>query len=317
MEADVTSVVTRPVTGDDAKLGDAFDLLATVVGELESQRRSVRAAGVKAAMLRRSDGTFNEASLGFPRFKQFLEAAEGAERVKLRQAFRGPDVEVVSVSQPDDAQPANPAERPQVSAPNRIRSDLWDAFTRWDKGFSRFWDRQTGRAHRIPVAPAPSELGEIAELRQLLRSDPNRFVEIEFIPTETTIQWATECAAEVSSEAARGALLRALDEELPIKAFTATVRRLGLFRAWHDFHLVQVLHVLRQWAREHGISEAELDSPMRAPDRTREVEDQRSPDPLGETALRTLMHGLIDEMTVPELLSLAVPLRLVNGRLVR
>lgn len=62
--------------------GDRYDLLRSAVLALESQNMEVRASRVKSQMLV-MDPAFNETSYGFQQFKQYLEAAEKDQVLKL------------------------------------------------------------------------------------------------------------------------------------------------------------------------------------------------------------------------------------------
>lgn len=64
----------------------AFGLLAAIVAEYEAAGRPAYGAPVKVALQRRSNGWFDEAKLGFSRFKGFLEAARDAGVVDFEES---------------------------------------------------------------------------------------------------------------------------------------------------------------------------------------------------------------------------------------
>jgi hypothetical protein len=282
----------------------AFEALVEVSARLVRDGREPRAAAVKVA-LQRHFGDFSEGKLGFPNFRSFLKGAEDAGRIQLRPAPVGPDVDVVPIGV-DLPHPPHPA--------NRLRRDVWDAFTRWDEGFVRFWSRDHGRAYRIPDRSTSTEDAEQARLRQEFVAGTDRLVAIPHIPVEVLVGWAREFANNLPPDPTRTALLAALEQELPVHNFTQLVRRLGLGPRWHDVHVAHVRQLVEKWASENDIQV----------DFTRDVDAQPT-DRRGEAArlartldagtsereLRRRVHEFVDEMTLPELLGLSIPLRLV------
>ena len=72
--------------------------------------------------------------------------------------------------------------------------------------------------------------------------------------------------AEGQEPPAAGELLASLESELPVRDFTAAVRRLGVAPAWHQAHLQSVQQVVTDWATRHGI---ELDLSIEPPSEVR------------------------------------------------
>lgn len=284
-------------------LDTAFADLCRVATRLAHGGRPPRSAAVKAALLLHTDPPFDETRLGFDKFRAFLKAAEAAGHVEIRAAAVGPDVDVVPPG----------VEIPEVDAADaRMRSDVWDAFTRWDKGFVRFWDRERGRAHRIEEPPRSSEVPALAQLRHALAEDPDRFVPIENVPVQAVVEWATEFASNQESTASKE-LLTALGSKLPIRDFTDGVRRLGLVRAWHRAHLAHVTQVVTEWASTYEIDlDLSVQPPTAVKVNTAGREASASEPTTPENLLRKRLHGWIDGMTLPEMLSIPVPVRLLD-----
>lgn len=294
------SIVPTVASVDD--VDRVFDTLVSIATEFAGQGRSLRAANIKTALQLRTDPPFDEERYGFANFRAFLRAAAAAGRVDLRPAPVGPDVDVV----PKGLGLSTP---PTVGG--RLRRDIWDAFTRWDEGYERFWDRQEQRAFRIPIVAAPGEADDVADLRASRRSDPARFVVIENIPFATVVAWAREFTESLPPSASRAALLRALEDDLPVRNFTQLVRSLGLGPRWHDAHATKVREVVRVWAARNDLT---VDLDLEAGPPAAEVATAQPPHEPGnllpEPELRRRVHELVDQMTVPELLAIAVPLRL-------
>ena len=294
---------------EDSALGPelerAFDALVEVSARLVREGRGPRAAAVKVA-LQRHIPNFSEQQLGFATFRSFLQVAEQAGRVQLRPAPQGPDIDVV---------PIGVDLPPSVRAANRLRRDIWDAFTRWDEGFLRFWDRETEQAFRIPEQPVPAENEEQATLRAELQAGAARFIPIEHVPAETLIQWAQEFADGLPPDPARTALLVALNHDLPIHNFTQLVRRLGLGPRWHDTHVSRVRQVVDRWAKANKLEidlARELEASGPGSDQIQPIRTHRAQaSSIAEEDLRRRVHEMVDEMTLPELLGLTIPLRLV------
>jgi hypothetical protein len=286
-------------------LDAAFDSLVDVAQRLADHGRAPRSASVKAALQLATDPPFDEERFGFLNFRSFLRAAADAGRIELRPAPVGPDVDVVPCGAVSQATPA-------VSG--RIRRDVWDAFTRWDEGFVRSWDKEIQRAFRLPSRVTPGESQETSALRLARISNPARFIPIEHAPPSSVVSWAREFAQGLPADASRSALLAALEDDLPIHNFTQLVRRLGLGARWHDTHLARVRSLVENWARDNGLEidlrpEAEPNTSIDPPPVTDVA--VRGVDPVpSEHALRARVHRMVDRMTLPELLSLSVPLRL-------
>jgi len=287
----------------------AFAELVGIATRLAERGKPPRAAAVKAALLIRADPPFDEARLGFPKFMAFLKAAEAAGHVELRPAAVGPDVDVV---------PRGVVVPVPESADARMRSDVWDAFTRWDRGFVRFWDRVKERAYRIELDSSSTEPVTVARVRRERGENPDRFVPIENVPVESVVEWAKQFASE--QESAASAELRAsLEGALPVRDFTVAVRRLGLVPAWHRAHLQSVRQVVTEWATRHGIDldlSAEPPAEMKvgttaSGDKSRFVRSG-SESGSAEDLLRQRLHQWIDGMTLPEMMSIPVPVRLLD-----
>jgi hypothetical protein len=285
----------------------AFNELATVVGSLIAEGRATRAAGVKARLLKRTDPPFDEKALGFATFRDFLRAAGAAGFVTpIEPAAIGEDMNVLL------PRPTSANRVISVPAPGpRIREDLWDAFSRWDWDVLHLWDTQAQRAMRIPARARPNESTEQAALRAAWNATPSRFVTIDFVTPETLVSWAKEWVTSLDVGTISESLLHALDDDLPVRKFTDLVRQHGLVGSWQAEYTRRMRGVIGTWRSAHGL---QIDlTPASEPPR---VERRRSSPTRVEVLeldvdkIRNHVHSVVDQMTVGELLSLSVPLRL-------
>lgn len=291
-------------TTDGLGQQEAFDALVEASAELLREGRVARAAAVKSALQRRL-GTFDEAKLGFPSFRAFLIAAQDAGRVQIRPAAVGPDVDVVPIGVELPTPPSS-------THTNRLRRDVWDAFTRWDDGFIRFWNRSQSRAFRISERPFEGEAVEVSAMRDAYIAKDPQIVPIAHVSVEDIVGWARDFILSLPNDPSRVALLGALEQELPVHNFTQLVRRLGFGPRWHDWQAGRVRSLVEQWAADHAIEvdlSREPDALDRRADQTRSSRSTAGPST--DADLRRRVHELVDQMTVPELLNIAVPLRLM------
>jgi hypothetical protein len=290
-------------------LEHAFEELVVAATTLLRQGRAPRSAAVKAALQLQTEPRFNEAAFGFTNFRAFLRAAEDAGRVEVRPASVGPDVDVI---------PRGTEVAPEVNPARPIRRDIWDAFTRWEDGYIRFWDPALSRAIRTSLKPLPGEAPEVTRIRRAWLTEPQRFVPIDGIPVSAVKVWAREFAEGLPPGAAQNVLRSALSEKLPIHDFAQSVRRLGLLPKWHETHVAKVRSVIEDWMSKNDLaidlsSDAALHSGGRLFERNVAPTSGFTSRTYDEDDLRRRVHAVVDRMTVPELLSISVPLRLVVG----
>lgn len=220
-------------------LSNAFNLLASVVRDFCSRGRRALGAALKPELFRRYGLT--EYQLGFPKFGDFLRAAERAGFVRM-VSTPGGDLEVW----PPNAEPQpnqqriflDTAPQPVASvappwsaaarddAPVRVRVDLWNAFT----SFSARWvyDPARDSAFRVQINDSESVGGA-----QLIQIPSGR---------DRTIEWMRSFA-EMQDPETRSRLLTTLDggQTSPYQ-FTSSVRSdPKVFKSWHRYHVRQVV----------------------------------------------------------------------------
>jgi hypothetical protein len=241
-------------------LSNAFQLLVSIVRDFYSAGRPCVGAALKPEIARRSNFTFSEQLLKFPRFGDFLRAAEAAGHVQL-SLTPGGDIGVwpigikiptrapqtVSEGAAFSAAPSSSA----ITAPRstqliRVRQDLWNAFTSFSGGW--FYDPAADIAHRDLGGDPQSE-------------DHSGLISIPSA-RERTIEWMRSFAGMQASEI-KTQLLSVLTGDTAPYHFNSLVRsNLALFRAWRRFHIQQVLAAVEAWAGSNGVQPKNVTDPM-------------------------------------------------------
>jgi hypothetical protein len=244
----------------------AFNQLLAAVRELNDRRGQCLGAPLKIELKRRSYGTFNEAKLGFPRFGDFLRAAETAGYIRV-QPTPGGDLLVTPISASSDDTSKNsslpprtvqPLERPgaapwesgfrwQAAAPvawaGRVRQDLWNAFNNvYDEWV---YDRSQDLAMRKSASRtgSPGDLVPIPNGRQLLIEWVRAFADTQQQGTKEFVS----------------GLLEAPDA--PLNFLSAVRSDRLLYRSWHGFHVQCVLKQISSWASTHDLNVRNLFTP--------------------------------------------------------
>jgi hypothetical protein len=273
----------------------ALSALRAAVASLEARGRVTRVAGVKSALLVHLPD-FNERQLGFQSFGAFVEAASQAGAVRTEPDSEG-WTRVTSIDAPTIAdQPLD-----------RLRPDIWRAFTQWGEGQIRVWDRATARAIRLSAAPVSGEPAEHGTLRDALQRGNGQVIAITPINREAQQRWMEEFVTHLGEHPLARPLEATLSDPKPFHAFSMVLRAdEALRRAFNRQRTLHVLEAVRQWAAKHGVDLDALDHTAPAP--TPAATTQAAP-PRGEAAaiLRAALHRAIDEMAVDELRRLSVP----------
>jgi hypothetical protein len=299
---------------DPLSVDAAIVLLREVVADLQSRGRTTFAAGIKPQLQRRSPAGFDETSLGFESFMEFVDFAASRGVVEVSRIGGQPVVSLPG-SQPVEA--AEAGRQAGVRRRPRVRADLWEAFTNWGH-WQRAWDRERGVAFRIPAEEHESEPERYRTLREEWKAQPERFVEIPGISQAEQFGWMSEFADQQTGKT--GLLLRyALrEEERKAQAFSQAIREEpGTYTRWLDLRVERIVKAIEEWKAKEGLDidicegsppadEGQQRSDVAAPAATSSV-------PATEADLRKLAHVAIDGMTYEELLRLPIQL----GHIVR
>jgi hypothetical protein len=229
-------------------LTEAFTILANTVNDFCLRGRPCLGATLKPKLF---DRGVDEKALRFPKFVDFLRAAEREGYVRLGRSAGGdievrPTTEVVRPTVSPDVAPQLALFPPPLvatpSVPVRVRADLWSAFNSHSDQW--VYDPVEDRAFRSDapsssMVPVPSGASRIAG-------------------------WMRSFA-EQQEPTAKAALTSAVDRGSDMYEFTIIARNLGIQRLWRRFHIQQVVTSIEAWATEHGLQPREVTTPFHAP----------------------------------------------------
>ncbi|TDC64742.1 hypothetical protein E1258_07535 [Micromonospora sp. KC207] len=301
---------------------DAYEALVAVIREWRQTGRMTTTAGLKPALQERMQGTFSEQGLGFPTFREFVQAAAEKGYIRLVQLPTRhwmallPDEPVEAVLTTDTQLPTTAAKAATptmtssggggtVAPGMRLRSDVWQCLVDWAPDHRRLWDNGNNRGIMYPVG---------RDGRPAWESSPERFIEMPSADMATQIAWMREWAKTLTDQTTRDALLASLDDPSPGR-FRNELNRLGLLSAWRAELQRRVLDLAIAWARQNGVNVRDLlDTRTRATAKpsanselTRSTSETATPKSNDETAqLRVLLHLVIDLMPLAELASLPI-----------
>jgi len=231
---------TRLVTSQLLK-----QLLSTSSPELGARLKQ----HLNTAFIARGLGNFDEKSLGFSKFSDYLLKVHG-DLVTLNRDDSFSDILVTlrSGQQSPSAtiQVQVKAENPPASAV--IRSDVWQAFANPDPERKRFFHKET---HKIVHYVEGKHVAERLEVE----SAPDQYLEIPFIPQEVQAGWMKEFLGSISVPANERAVLETLVDKAYSSAVNVTFSRaLGSHsNAWRLFRTNRVTATIESWAKEVGV----------------------------------------------------------------
>ena len=293
----------------------AFQLLASTVNDFHLRARPCLGATLKPKLYSRG---FDEKSIGFRKFGDFLRAAEAAGYVKLGKTSGG-DIEILptsATSGPVQAVPPPvlapfapdttivPASLVSSNVPLRVRQDLWMAFN----SFSGKWvydpERDLAMKEGIGNRSAPQ--------RTLIAIPAGR---------DRVKEWMRAFANTLDPDT-RTDLLGALDRGAEMYQFNSLTYSKGLQRAWRRFHILRVVTAIRAWAAAQSLHPKDVVTPFHTPtdDRTApatipppmELPLAASPSP-ASSQLNARLESLIDTI-ITELISLRGLLAVVGPK---
>ena len=216
----------------------AFKVLTDAVAALVRPTGSpATGSAVRLEMKRRTYDGFSPKSLGYGRFRDFLDDAEDQGFIRVDRERPG-DVAVTVAG----------STFPEGNSGPMMRSDLWKAFSDWNARLSRFYDLREGRVHMIPAEPAPLEPSRYAECREKLRLDPENFVEIKPVSRQQQLEWMRDFTHIVPDGEVSLLLSESLRGEHPAKYFVAVLRTSPkLLSLWHSMLRERIYAEVRKW----------------------------------------------------------------------
>jgi hypothetical protein len=307
-----------PVLATNDPFKTAFQLLASTVRDFYASSRPCVGATLKPALYRR--GNFNEQSLGFRKFGDFLRAAEAAGYVHLAPTPGG-DIGVrpatgsqePAIQQQTAALPTFAADSTRATIPAaarvRVRPDLWGAFN----SFSAPWvyDRSNDTARMCSESLWCSTQGGLPDA-ELIPIPPGR---------ERVLGWMRSFASMQDAETGP-VLFTALEGNAPIYQFNNLVRSRGLQWSWGRYHVQQVLAAIEAWATSNNVHPKDVTIPFYSARYAPQPPPTQPAPPTGEFSratpqasllaarLESLVDNLINELiTLRGLLQVAGPKR--------
>jgi hypothetical protein len=290
----------------------AFEALADLVRDWRERGKRTTTAGVKPALIRATDGAFNESHLGFGSFRAFVVAAQEAGYVALHRPERGHWLLLLPGEDPGT--PDLPATSVGSDEVRRLKAPVWSVFVEWGDDWVRLWDKKEGRAFWYPT----SEDG-----RPAWESDKDRFAAIEHASEAVQLGWMREWA-ETLTPSIRERILPTIGSEGAPGEFRARLVEHQLVGTWRDELRRRMFTFACEWADNNGVSRAAL------LDRRKSIPNERSrpsapPPPSAVPAapvsaphstdpgddlhseIRKRLHAAVDRMTLAELLDIQVP----------
>lgn len=295
-------------------IAPSLEQLKLVVDALSNDSYSPTAAAVKTALLK-ADPTFDERSLGYKRFVDFLAAADAQGTVRLtRDVNNHPRVHRAG---------ASPNQHSAVAYTFdglRLRREVWRAFVEWSPGdYWRGWDRDFTRVFMAPQVGRGEAPWEAA---------PERFLAFPVVTQVEQGEWMKEFAAAQVTPV-REALEASLGPDSGLGAFREALRSEGLLEAWSSALRHHVNLRAAEWATSAKVARHHLfeslarqsrpapsDSIAVAEFAAEDAEDRGALDGVdsGIESLRRELHRVVDGLTLSELASTPVPARFLLGR---
>ncbi len=289
----------------------AYEALHGTVRDIHGRGGRAYAALLRPGLERRF-GQFDERMLGFTTFRGFLKDAESRGHIRLHQ-LPGGHIEAL----PPEAPESKRAPVIQLSGhaqPTRlIRRDLWRCFVDRTPDWRRIYDRQRRQAFMFPVAEAASDRRDHVELRNLWKSEPTRFCEIDAIASDIQRDWIGQFAESVDNPVARDILLAAAAADEPFEELSQTLLAApAIAPHWHLFRVAKVAEQIEQWMARNALLLDYWETPAPTLHVTSDVPRVSSEVPsakadeagMSEAAIRARVHELVDRLPFAEILNL-------------
>lgn len=202
---------------------------------------------LKAAYAERGYGIFDEKTLGFRRFVEYLEKEHG-DLVLVERPNQSSDI-LVSLKTLELRRTTVP--EPSDSSQNRtsqtIRTAVWQAFANPDSQRKRFLSPDGRVVHYLE--------GASSEAQQMVEASSDQYVPIPPITQDTQSGWMREFLGGLSLNPVERALLEQMVAEPYSSTLNATfTRALGNHgSAWSRFRTERVITIILRWADENSV----------------------------------------------------------------
>jgi len=279
----------------------AFDLLLSTLERMIPGRQGKVVGSALKIALRRAAPDFNEATLGYPSFANFLRAAPG---ISVSQGIH--DVEV---SFHDD--PVGQASCRTHDPPSTIpivRRDIWAAVTNTPDP-PPVYDRRSSKVLRVVANKTPTP----DEVDQVVAADAERYVPLPHLTFEEQDEIARKFLAEIEDPAKSAILSRVRDGTLSFaRLYRTLLDTPAVLERWRLSRSIVVADLVRRWALRENVSNPDLvvDLPFRPlPKKSAAapLEQQRQLDSDDAADLKQLIGLALDGMSLPELLEFRFP----------
>lgn len=159
------------------------------------------------------------------------------------------------------------------------------------------------------------DLEELTEDAELVSKEPHRFMELPRFTQEAVLRCASSWLDSLEDEAVVAGLRPLLDDESNPREFFVRLREHDLKEDWYKARVAAVVELALEWADTHGVDRRKILEPPKQPPRP----DQRRPEspppvrpspastPANEERYRRFVHEVVEQMTWPELLQIAIP----------
>lgn len=203
-------------------------------------------------------GEFDEKSLGFKRFSDYLLRVHG-DLVSVDRPQGKGDI-LVSLRGATRATPEPALPQPRLVATPVLRSDIWQAFANPDEDRLRYFKKATDKVVHYLRERQSRERAEV-------ESAPDSFIAILPIDRDQQGAWMREYLQEAPLPAAQKEALGPLAAE----AYSSTVNKaftdaLGNYAwGWRRHRTAKVVEVVSEWAERNGIALNRLHAAAKEP----------------------------------------------------
>ncbi|MEW9585101.1 hypothetical protein [Paraburkholderia sp. DGU8] len=208
---------------------------------------------LKAAFVSNGLGVFDEKSLGFQKFTDYLLRVH-SDLVSVERREGLGDVLVFLRTTPvARALYAPTLKQPKAPAAPVIRSEVWQAFANPDPERKRFFNTETDKVvHYLE--------GKNSTERAQVEASPGSFVEISPISKDLQARWMREFLDSASLPSSEKDALGPLISEPYSSTVNATFSRaLGAHSvAWRKYRTAQVTSTIEKWAADAGVALTKL-----------------------------------------------------------
>lgn len=296
------------VTADHSDQSDfARKLLLEILAEAGSLKGAQLASRLRREYELRSGRPFQLSSLGVARFVEFLQAHPDVVDVTREDHSQGDVVVSLRARAIGEAVQAGATPRDAGSA-DRVRPEVWQAFTNPDPTRLRFYNRSTGRVahYREPTIDENEIRAKIT-----VQHWGDQAVQIDPIPGPKQKEWMTAFLDAMDIDQAK----RETYDHLFAAEYKSSLNSIftdslgAMSGPWRTFRAARVSEAVREWAARNDLSIAQVmtgrseAAPHVAPHQAA-VERRRA------------LHVLIDRLDDDDLARVQVPLEVVE-RLLR